>query len=218
MRIIASLLLFCVGTAFGQATFLEAGAGIGGSANSINLSLKKDWGLGSKKKFKVGTGLRFTSFFGSDRIFTSAPNALAIDLTKTDSLSAPKPSISSLNLLLNLGYEINKKIEVGFNIDLLGFSFGPEGSPTFISNGRSVSTTAKPTSVNLLLVGNNDIGSLNSHFYAKYKISEKFGLKLAYQYLFNELTTGTKVQTLPEPNDRFRLKSGMVFIGANYYF
>jgi putative salt-induced outer membrane protein YdiY len=67
-------------------------------------------------------------------------------------------------------------------------------------------------------VGDNDKGSLNSHLFVRYKLSDHLGLKVAYQYLFNELTTTTKVQTIPSANDRFRAKSGMVYLGLNYNF
>ena len=79
-------------------------------------------------------------------------------------------------------------------------------------------TKAKPTSPKVLLVGDNDRGSLNSHFYGRYKLNEKIGLNVAYQFLFNELKTNTKVQTIPEANDRFRTKSSQIYVGLSYHF
>ncbi len=128
---------------------------------------------------------------------------------------APTPALHAVNIPLNLGYALTKKIDLGFTIDLIGLSFGPTGTPTFISNGQSTSTSAKPTAVNVLLVGNNDKGSLNSMFYGKYRLNDKLGLKIGYQYLFNELNTSTKVQTQPIANDRFRVKSSLIFLGVN---
>jgi hypothetical protein len=120
--------------------------------------------------------------------------------------------------MINLGYNFTPKMQIGFNIDLLGFSFGPEATPAFRSNGVQVNTKAKPTSFNLLLVGNNDKGTLNSEFYLRYKINNKIGLKVAYQYFFTELTTSTKIQTLPEQNDRFRNKANLFNFGVSYHF
>lgn len=194
--------------------FLDLGTGINQESLSPVLALRNDWELGKKGKFIVGTGLRFNGFYGKDVYLSSAPNVLAIEQSSVDSLFAPKPNINSLNLLINLGYNINKKFQVGFDIDALGFSFGPTGSPTFISGGKSSPTSASPTSTNILLVGNNDKGSLNSNFHTSYKLNDKIALKLAYQYLFNELTTKTIVQKIPEDNDRFRVKSSQVFIGV----
>ena len=198
--------------------FIEIGVGIGSNSTSPTVSFQKDWFLVKKEKFVIGKGLRYTGFLGNEVYLTSAPNALAIEPSSVDSLFAPKPSIHAVNVLINLAYNLSPKFQVGFNIDAVGLSFGPTGSPEFISNGRRTQTDASPTSPNVLLVGNNDIGSLNSLFHLGYKFTDKIGVRLAYQFLFNELTTETPVQTIPEPNDRFRVKSGQVYIGLNLNF
>jgi hypothetical protein len=199
-------------------TYAEVGGAVGSGVGSFGAALHKNWTLGKKDKLIIGTGVRFTGFVGSDQNFITAPAKLTADEKNIDTLFAPKPALYALNAMINLGYRINSKIELGFNIDVLGFSFGPEGKPSYIRNGRPTATTAKPTSINLLLVGDNDKGSLNSHFYGKYNFNEKLGVTLAYQYLFNELTTTAKVQTIPEANDRFRLKSGMIYAALTYSF
>ncbi len=192
--------------------------GFGNKQGSVVAGYFYNWNLGKSKKFFIGTGARFNTFYGTAVNFTSAPASLAGDKLKEDTLLAPKPSAYSMNILINLGYNITPKLQAGFNIDLIGASFGPEGSPVFISNGVSTATKAKPAGFNVLLVGNNDRGSLNSEFYARYKLTEKFGVKFAYQYFFNELVTTTKVQTTPEANDRFRNKSRLINIGFSYHF
>jgi hypothetical protein len=198
--------------------YAELGGGIGSSVGSINVALHKNWTLGKKDKFVIGTGIRLTSFFGTNSNFSSAPPDFTGEAKNVDTLFASSPSMSSINALINLGYRLNNKLEVGFNIDVIGISFGTKGTPTFISNGKKTATTANPTSPNILLVGENDKGSLNSHLYVKYEISRNVGIKLAYQFLFNELTTETKIQTFPSANDRFRQKSAMVFAGISYSF
>lgn len=198
--------------------YAELGGSIGSSVGSIGVALHKNWTLGKKDKFIIGTGVRFTSFFGTNVNFTSAPPDFTGDNKNIDTLFAPSPSMSSINAFINLGYRVSNKLEVGFNIDAIGISFGTKGTPTFISNGKKTATTANPTSINILLVGDNDRGSLNSQLYLKYEISRNVGFKLAYQYLFNELTTDTKIQTVPSANDRFRFKSTMVYAGISYSF
>jgi hypothetical protein len=76
--------------------------------------------------------------------------------------------------------------------------------------------SAKPTSLNLLLVSDNDKGSLNSELFARYLIGEKWGIKGGVQFLFSEYTTDTELQQFPEPNDRFRNKSLMFSAGVSY--
>jgi hypothetical protein len=210
--------LFTLGAYAQVGTSVELGGALGSSVGSISVSGFHNFGLGAKKRLSVGTGIRFTSFFGSNVNFTTAPADLTTDDKNVDTLLAPSPGLNSLNLTINLGYKISEKIDVGFNIDALGVSFGPTGSPSYIRNGKAVVTSASPTTTNLLLVGDNDKGSLNSHLFVRYKIGEKVGIKLAYQFLFNELTTTTKVQTIPSANDRFRAKSTMIYLGINYCF
>jgi hypothetical protein len=72
--------------------------------------------------------------------------------------------------------------------------------------------------LNILLIGNNDRGTLNSEFYLRYKVNQKLGLKLAVQHFFTELTTATKVQNTPIQNDRFRNISNLVAVGVAYHF
>jgi hypothetical protein len=213
-----SLSILTFGAIAQSGTSVELGGAIGSSVGSISASGFQNWGLGSKKKFYIGTGVRFTSFFGSNVNFTTAPADLTSDDKNVDTLLAPSPGVSSLNLMISLGYKVSEKLDVGFNIDAIGVSFGPTGSPSYIRNGKSTAASASPTSTNILLVGDNDKGSLNSHLFVRYKLSDHLGVKLAYQFLFNELTTTTKVQTIPSANDRFRVKSGMIYVGVNYNF
>lgn len=198
--------------------YADLSFGFGNSQVSIVGGYYHNWNFGKKNRFFVGTGVRFGNYSGKNISFLSAPASLAAEESKTDTLFGPSPSIYSFNTFINLGYNLTAKLQAGFNIDVLGFSFGPEGSPVFRSNGGQVTTKAKPTSFNLLLVGNNDRGTLNSEFYLRYKFNDKLGLKGSYQYLFTELTTETKVQTIPEQNDRFRKKAGLFSVGISYYF
>jgi hypothetical protein len=213
-----SLSILTFGAIAQSGTSFELGGAIGSSVGSISATGFQNWGLGSKKKFYIGTGVRFTSFFGSNVNFTTAPADLTGDDKNIDTLLAPSPGVNSLNLMVSLGYKVSEKLDVGFNIDAIGVSFGPTGTPSYIRNGKSTATSASPTSTNILLVGDNDKGSLNSHLFVRYKLSDHLGVKLAYQFLFNELTTTTKVQTIPSANDRFRVKSGMIYVGVNYNF
>jgi len=201
-----------------SSTYVELGAAIGPSTFSGVGALYHDWNLGKRHRLILGTGIRFTGFSGQDINFITAPAELTENDSSIDTLFGPTPILYSINLTINLGFRFTEKLETGFSIDAAGVSFGPNGSPTYIRNGRSQTTGASPTSPNLLLVGDNDRGSLNSIFYVKYRFGQHFGAKVGFQYLFNELTTTTKVQTIPEANDRFRYKSSSGFVGLNYTF
>ena len=201
-----------------QTTYAEVGAAFGPSTFNGVAALHYDWNLGRRNRLVIGTGARFTGFAGADIDFITAPANLTVEESSIDTLFGPAPRLYSLNLMVNLGYRITERLQGGFSIDALGLSFGPTGSPQYIRNGSRQTVRASPTPLNLLLVGDNDRGSLNSMFYLKYLLGKHFGIKLGYQYLFNELTTESVVQTVPERNDRFRYKSSSVFVGLNYTF
>jgi hypothetical protein len=138
-----------------------------------------------------------------------------------DSLTVGFAQMNSLNTTINLQYNFSKRFEAGFNIDAVGVSFGKKSTGTFRAetykeNGiaRPVSEqNAKPTTLNLLLVGNADIGTLNSEFYAKYWLTEKWAIRGGLVLIFTEYTTD---KNLAYDNDRFRNKSFQFMLGATY--
>ncbi len=191
---------------------------IGRNQGSISVDYFHLWRLGKSKKVEVGLGGRFTSYFGSAQYYSSAPARLAADESKSDSLLLQSPQVNAFNIAINLGYRLSGKFSLGFNIDALGFSFGGKQSGSYINGNQGQAVSANPTSFNVLLIGNNDKGSLNSEFYARYFIKEKLAIKLAYQYLFTEYTTETEIQQLPEVNDRFRNKASLLSLGVTKQF
>jgi hypothetical protein len=140
-----------------SALFTSLDFGSNGSNHAANLGLHHDWHFGKKRRIVVGSGLRFQSFFGKDVVFVSAPPDFYLDPINQDTLLAPAPSIFSVNAILNLGFRATPKIFLGFNIDVFGFSFGPNGSPTYVSNGVEQVVKVNPSPINALLVGANDL-------------------------------------------------------------
>jgi long-subunit fatty acid transport protein len=201
-----------------QVNYANFTVAIGSNQGSLSVDYFHLWKLGKAKKIEVGLGGRFTSYFGTSQYFSSAPASLAADEKKSDSLLLQSPQVNSSNLAINLGYRISPKFAAGFNIDAVGFSFGGIKNGSYIKDNQGQVTSAAPTSFNILLVGNNDQGSLNSEFYLRYFLKEKLAVKLAYQYLFVEYTTDTKVQQLPETNDRFRNKASLLSLGITKQF
>lgn len=214
--------------AFSQAPEISTTFAVGNNQGSVSLSLGKDWGLWKSKKFAVGIGGRFTSYFGANQYYITAPAELTSGDTgpfvifkenieeNIDTFLIKSPQVNSLNLLINLRYKFSEKIMAGFNIDLIGFSFGGSKKGNYINGFEGGMENASPTEFNILLISDNDKGSLNSELYVKYYWNEKWGAKLGAQFLFTEYTTETEVQQFPEPNDRFRNKSLMIALGVNF--
>ena len=194
-------------------------------------------GIGHKKqRFKIGYGLRFTSYYGygNGKNYTTAPSKYTSTVqgpttifsetieNNIDTVSFSNPQVNSLNISINLQYSISKKFDVGFNIDAIGFSFGGKQPGSVISSvydpGQPFLVSAKPTSLNLLLTSDNDIGSLNSEFYLRYWISEHLGIRAGYSFYFSEYTTNQSLNFDAGriQNDRFRLKSSLLMLGITY--
>lgn len=192
-----------------------------GSLTTVALSVNQLHGLGRTRCFRVGYGLRLTSAFGHTTDYKTAPPGLvkgrgkgsviglfSKDLDENiDTLRLPKTQANSINLSFNLEYALSRRVELGFNIDVIGFTFGSKQSGTFIANSplRSpLSGTVQETRLtpfNILLGDKSDRGSLNSEGYVRYRLSPRISLRTGFSFQFNEYTTN---RTLTFDNDRFR--------------
>ncbi len=229
--------LFCLSlcTCYAQnqrvKSIFDASAGIGKDQYTASVSWIKNRTLGNKKQWlKIGYGVRLTSYLGSKKGFITAPARLTsrqtgpqVLFSKTfkeslDTVYFDHAQINSLNVLINLEGRLVAKLDVGFNIDALGFSFGKKQSGTLQSTLRpselAVDQSAKPTPFNVLLISDNDIGTLNSEFFARYWFKEHLAIKVAFGFHFTEYTTENK---LIFDNDRFRNKVSVLVLGIIYH-
>lgn len=190
-----------------------------GTGFSPALGVSKKWGIGKKGKFKIGTGIRLTNFSGSNIDFITAPAELTVEDTNIDTLTLGSAAVTYISIPIHLQYSFGEKLDVGFNIDVVGLTFGSEQMGTFNASRASElngsTQTGSPTSPNVLLVGDNDIGSLNSEMYARYWATEKLGIRAGLSFQFVEYTTDRE---LTLNNDRFRAKIMQPMIGLTYKF
>jgi hypothetical protein len=214
--------------------FADLSAAFGQDQGTVALSYVYNWRLGKKKKFELGLGGRWTTFYGTKKEFVTAGPA---SLTRTssfpflvvfsgireenlDTLTVQRPLIHAVNLSINLGYNFTPRWYAGINIDLIGASFGRESSAVFASRGgNQTEPAAKPTGFNLLLTGDNDRGSLNSELFLRYRVGKRWSAKLLYQFFFAEYTTQNLVQVAPDGTevDRFRNKANLIGLGFVYH-
>lgn len=199
----------------------------------ISLSKKR------QTKFRIGLGARYTNVRGgfckdyitAPAILTSGktgPAVLFADqvVANIDTVSLDQTRIGAVNILGALNYRINSKINVEFNIDLIGVSFGKEQN-VFLRSATGVDQAtafdkAKPTATNATLVSDNDKGTLNSEMMVTYKINSNWKAKLGAGFLFSEYTLSkanySNLQGTTVVNDRFRNKSLGVTYGVVYNF
>jgi hypothetical protein len=210
--------------------FADVDGAVGNTEGSLAFSFNVDKSLGKKGKIVVGFGGRFTSYLGKNQYYVTAPAELTSGSSgpgvifkenieaNMDTFLIKNAQVNSLNLLLTLGYNFSDRFMVRFNIDAIGFSFGKSTTGNYINGAQGSIESSEPTSFNLLLISDNDKGSLNSEFFARYLLNEKWGIKGGAQFLFTEYATDTEVQQFPEPNDRFRNKSLLFMAGVSYKF
>jgi len=198
------------------ANYFDFAAAIGENQGATAISWSHLHGIGKKKKINIGYGLRYTGFWAGSTNYITAPANLSSDEKTIDTLTLGNSSNHSINAFIHLNYKFHKKVDVGFTIDAVGFSFGGNQNGQFSSsenNGNfETSQLATPTSFNALLIGDNDRGQLNSEFYIRYWLSPKIGIRAGYSYLFSEYTTQN---VLTNNNDRFRHKASMGFIAIS---
>jgi hypothetical protein len=202
----------------------DAAIGIGSKAQTVALAGYRLHQIGKSQKFSLGYGIRFTGFTGKNVEYLTAPADVSEgnffkpqNVTKMDTLTM-NGSVGSLNAAIYIDYQISSKWSVQFNIDAIGISFGGEQTGSFYSQTQGFpkqDVKAKPTSSNLLLTGDYDLGSLNSEFSGKYHFNDNSALKFGLSFVFTEYTTATK---LAFNNDRFRAKNLMPMVGYSHTF
>jgi len=198
------------------------------SQNAFSLSWSHLHGLGKKKNFRIGYGIRYSQNFGSNQDFVTAPAKLTSGQTglgvlfseyipeNFDTLSFANYSVGSVNLSIHLNYRIKSRWEIEFNIDAVGVSFGKKQEAKYETSkntGFGKTQLASPTSPNLLLTSDNDIGSLNSELMARYWFKPQWSVKAGATFIFSEYTTDKKLYL---ENDRFRNKALMGMVGISY--
>ncbi len=217
-----------------KSQWVDLSAAIGSSQGAAALSYVYTWKVGKRKKLEAGIGARFTSMFGEKINYTTAPARLARtnttpflivfagqNIKNWDTLTVQRPSVNSLNLSANFGYNFNNKWSAVFNIDLIGFSFGSKSSAILTSNGITrTEPVAKPAGFNALLTGDLDYGSLNSEYAVKYRLNDRWAIRAVYQFLFTEYKTTTIKQTAPDGTmvNRFRNKTNNFGAAVSMYF
>jgi hypothetical protein len=206
------------------------------SSNGAQQALALGWnhlhGIGKSKKFSIGYGIRFSGNVGRNVDFITAPSKLTTVggagpfvlfkdnvAANFDTLHFSNYNTNSLNISIHLDYAITPKWEVQFNIDALGLTFGSSQTADYTSSKRlsapnqGTGQPAKPTPYNVLLISDNDIGSLNSEIMIKYWFKPQWAFKLGGTFIFSEYTTDNKLYL---DNDRFRNKALMGMIGISY--
>lgn len=193
----------------------DIAVGAGSSEGTGAFSWSHFYGFGDDRRVLVGLGARFSTFFGGHEVDYRTADATLIKEGKLNILEVSRPRTHALNVELAIKYRPSRRLEAGFDIDLLGFGFGKSvdaryhaTEPAFLGVQQ-----ADPSSLSLLKGGNPDRGQLDSEFFLAYWWSERWGLRLGFSHFLSEYTAARR---LDFGNDRFRHNGNLAFIGLSY--
>lgn len=184
------LILFCIICLFSSKIIAQRAKvsqvfSLGGGLNSgqfiPNISFGEHVSFGKNYRFSVGSGVRMTIFSAKGNTFSGLKNPY---LTTTVT-PLTRENITIINAPLTAEYQ-GKKIVAGFNIDLIGLTFGKSKDSLAFENyaGQTNNLSVKPTLFNFVL---GSSGSTNNEIYIGFKIREEITIKTGVGFLFTKL-------------------------------
>ncbi len=204
---------------------VNAGASLGAGAAMFTLGAEREFNVLSNK-FHINPGVRISVFNGNNLEYTTAPAKYTVNDDQVDTITQYSVQNNFANLYVRLGYVFTERISLSFDIDVVGISFGGESDYKSFGPGKASqangpvpanqSVISSPTSVNVLLIGDNDLGSLNSTLNLTYNVTQRLGMDLGVGLVFTEYTSEDKIGY--DGNDRFRNKNMMGYLGVSYLF
>ncbi|MDZ7934755.1 MAG: hypothetical protein U5M51_07300 [Emticicia sp.] len=184
------LILFCIICLFSSKIIAQRAKvsqvfSLGGAFSSgqfiPTISFGEQVYFGNNYKFSIGSGVRMTVFSAKGNTFTGLKSPYLSTtirpLTRENMLIINAPIIAEYH---------GKKIVAGFNIDLIGLTFGKSKDSLAINNftGSTNNLSVKPTPFNFAL---GSAGSTNNEIYIGFKIREEITIKTGVGFLFTKL-------------------------------
>ena len=167
------------------------------------------------QRLRIGLGARFASFFGSGAIPYTTADASLIRANKVNTLTVTDPQAYSLNAQFLIRFRAVAKLELGFDIDLVGLAFGPSRTGNYAATDPRFAG-AQPASVSgfdLLLGGKPDRGQLDSEFYLAWWFTEKWAVRAGLSHFASSYTTDNK---LDNGADRYRASQNLGFLAMSW--
>lgn len=183
----------------------------GKDVQNYSLEWSHRWGILWKKRIKLGYGLRFNNVFGQGTSLVNAFQAMGNEPPR-DTLLVRNTEFHTLNISICAEVSFLKWLDAGVNIDIFGFSFGPQRTATYYSEsyGTPVSfQPVRPEVLNVFLFGRKDRGSLNSQFFLRFWLPHDISLRAGFSILHLYYRSDN---VLNFQNDRFFIDPKMGFI------
>ena len=194
-----------------QVRRIEGGVAAWESAITGAVAVSHQIGLFRARRLRLGYGVRYSLIARTDQAEFTVARASLIQQGIREPVLIDRSRNHALNLAFYANYRVLSAVEAGFNIDVIGFGFGPAR----VADSRSTdpryqgSYTATPSSFNLLQGGKPDRGTLNSEFYVAYWFGPRAGVRAGASH---EVAEYTLAVPLAFGNDRFRHSSTLAFV------
>jgi hypothetical protein len=197
--------------------FIDLSLGSNGKSNIGSFSVGHLWGLGKRKQWRVGGGLRYSSFFSNKpehEFYSARPDFYRVN-EKMDTVKISHPQQNNIVLFLEATYRIKGKIELGFNIDLFGYAFGASKSGKFIGSNSSIpiTTNVSANSISYLIYDIYDVGMIKAEFMIGYWLNKNWLVRGGLSDFLIEYKTPTELQ---KDNKRFKDLIYVPFIAIRY--
>ncbi len=215
------LLLFC-GKATAQSPsvestkhkyFLDFAGGSNSFDNHLSASFGHKWYCDSHPNVYFSLGWRNSLLSGNQSDYYSAPPEYWSDKTKRDTLSVSNPLHFNSTIFASAAITFFSRLEMGFNIDLIGLTYGPKKSSNYNPNSNAVDVSSSTLGPSLLLSGSRDIGMLKSEFYSGFQVTNKWMIRGGMSSFVAEYKTEDELQ---QGNSRFRNMEFMPFLAVRY--
>jgi hypothetical protein len=193
---------------------VDLATGLGSSRFTGAVSWNHFYGL-FDQRLHVGLGARFASFLGSGVIPYTTADASLIRANEVNTLSVEDPQAHSLNAQFLIRFRAVAGLELGFDIDLVGFAFGPSRSGSYAATDPRFAGAqrASVSGFDLLLGGKADRGQLDSEFYLAWWFTERWAVRAGLSHFASGYTTDTK---LDNGADRYRASQNLGFLAVSW--
>ena len=166
--------------------------------------------FGKNQQFRIGSGVRISGFWATNKGFSSNAKTLTIRQTaQTTAINIP------------IIFEIHgKKWLAGANVDFIGFSFGGTKDSLSVSNysGKLDSLSASPVSLNFL---GTRSGTINSEIYVGFKPRPELTIRAGVSFISSQYSTNYYNSAIKDyaDFDKFRYQAKAIpFISIVFNF
>jgi hypothetical protein len=142
--------------------------------------------FGKKQQFALGTGMRMSYFLEKNKSFVATTK----EYSTTSITPVKRTNMVAFNIPFIAEYH-GKRFIAGFNIDLIGLTFGKKQDSLIVKNNiwkKGTSFSAQPSVFNSFL---GTKGTTNNEIYVGLKLQEELTIKVGASFLFAHYKVGS---------------------------